>query len=506
MTKRIFAVFVSLLMILGGLNLSGSIVRADDLNWSDDSIRASAYTSKDEDAKTIEITSAKELGLLAYEVNNGNTYEGWTITLKNDIDLSGHNWDPIGHYTESYIYSNTKVFKGSFNGDNHTISNMNINIENVSDNNSAFGFFGGVLKGCVKNLNFENSNINVNSSSSISAGTVAGFFAGSEVSNITVDNSVIKGNGSSSVFVGGLCGCLYSSTSSSYNSNISNIIVSNITLSANTNDWKYRGGMIGYINEFNSVINNCYSSNITFMEEAAQDKHDYSGGLIGYENGGTKQYCYSDKLDIVGGQGPYPGTIANSSKVIDGKLETPVTIDGKTYDSLVGAMNAWVEQAGGDFITWDCDSLGVSHDLKSEYVDSTYHKLSCKNCSYSTDEKHTLTLENKKEATCTAEGYTGDEVCSVCKEVVKKGSVIKKLAHNYVDGKCSVCGAVDPNYNQNQSGGTSQGTSNNNSSQNTSNLNTPATGDSANMTLWIVILVVCIVVIGGSIVYMKKKK
>ena len=47
MTKRIFAVFVSLLMILGGLNLSGSIVRADDLNWSDDSIRASAYTSKD---------------------------------------------------------------------------------------------------------------------------------------------------------------------------------------------------------------------------------------------------------------------------------------------------------------------------------------------------------------------------------------------------------------------------------------------------------------------------
>lgn len=108
LVKKIFAVLFSCLIVLGGLNLNSSFVKADDLNWSDDSIRASAYTSKDEDAKTIEITSAKELGLLAYDVNNGNTYEGWTITLKNDIDLSGHNWDPIGHYTESYIDSNTK--------------------------------------------------------------------------------------------------------------------------------------------------------------------------------------------------------------------------------------------------------------------------------------------------------------------------------------------------------------------------------------------------------------
>lgn len=503
MVKKIFAVLVSCLIILGGLNLNSSFVKADDLNWSDDSIRASAYTSKDDTSKTIEITSAEELGLLSYEVNNGNTYEGWTITLKNDIDLSGHNWDPIGHYTESYIDSNTKVFKGSFDGDNHTISNMNINIENVSDNDSAFGFFGGVLKGCVKNLKFENSNVEIgNSSDSICVGTVAGYFAGSEVSNITVDNSVIKGNGSNSVLVGGLCGCLYDSTSSSYTSNISNIVVSKITLSANTNDWKYRGGMIGFINEYRSVINNCYSSNITFMEEAAQDNYDYSGTLFGFANGSTVSSCYFDNVPAAGRNAI--ASSLNLSKVVDGKLETPVTIDGKTYDSLVGAMNAWIEQAGGDFITWDCDSLGVSHDLEAVYFDSTYHKLSCKNCSYSTDEKHTLTLENKKEATCTAEGYTGDEVCSVCKEVVKKGSVIEKTAHNYVDGKCSVCGAVDPNYNPNPGEGTSSGSSQ--SSQNASNVNTPGTGDSSNMVMWVVILIVCVVAIGGSIVYMKKKK
>ena len=201
----------------------------------------------------------KSLDFFSYEVNNGITYEGWTITLKNDIDLFGHNWEPIGHWNGVNLeYNNENLFRGTFDGDNHTISNMNINIESITNGNKAVGFFSVLLNGCVKNLKFENSNVEVgNSSNSIAAGTVAGAFAGSEASNINIKNSVISAKGSSTN-VGGLCGSLYSSTSLSYNSNISNIIVSNITLSANTNDWKYRGGMIGYINEFNSVINNCY--------------------------------------------------------------------------------------------------------------------------------------------------------------------------------------------------------------------------------------------------------
>ena len=499
MVRRIFAVFVSCLIVLGGLNLNSFFVKADNLNWSDEGIRAESYENKDEGAKTIEISSAEELGLLSYEVDNGNKYEGWTITLKNDIDLSGHNWEPIGKNDQSDILDETCIFKGTFDGDNHTISNMNINVANVDDNNESFGFFALVYTGCVKNLNFENCNVEIgNSDSSINAGIVSGAFSGSEVSNITVDNSVINVNGSLHVFAGGLCGSLYDSRLLAYNSNIKNIIVSDVTISSITDKWwNYRGGIIGFINEFKMNLSNCYANNITFVQDSMQTENDFAGDLGGYGNGGKIQYCYHEGENAIGDKGPSPSVIENSSKVVDGKLETPVTIDGKTYDSLVGAMNAWVEQNGGDVARWDCDSLGVSHDLKSEYADSTYHKLSCKNCSYSTNEVHKLTLENKKDATCTSEGYTGDEVCSVCKEVIKKGSVIEKTAHNYVDGKCSVCGAVDPNYNPNPGEGTLD-----DSSQNAS----PGTGDSSNMTMWIAILVVCVVVIGGSIVYMKKKK
>ena len=37
---------------------------------------------------------------------------------------------------------------------------------------------------------------------------------------------------------------------------------------------------------------------------------------------------------------------------------------------------------------------------------------------------HKTELRNAKEATCTEDGYTGDEVCTVCGETVKEGQVI----------------------------------------------------------------------------------
>ena len=59
---------------------------------------------------------------------------------------------------------------------------------------------------------------------------------------------------------------------------------------------------------------------------------------------------------------------------------------------------------------------------------------------------HKTQLVNAKAATCTEDGYTGDEVCTVCGETVKKGEVIPATGHDYKDGKCTNCGETDPNY------------------------------------------------------------
>ena len=59
--------------------------------------------------------------------------------------------------------------------------------------------------------------------------------------------------------------------------------------------------------------------------------------------------------------------------------------------------------------------------------------------------QHTNTkVEGAADATCTAEGYTGDTVCAACGEILVPGEVIPVTEHTYVDGVCSSCGAEKP--------------------------------------------------------------
>ena len=59
---------------------------------------------------------------------------------------------------------------------------------------------------------------------------------------------------------------------------------------------------------------------------------------------------------------------------------------------------------------------------------------------------HDTQLVGAKAATCTEDGYTGDEVCRTCGETVKQGTVIPATGHDFQDGKCVNCGATDPDY------------------------------------------------------------
>jgi len=54
---------------------------------------------------------------------------------------------------------------------------------------------------------------------------------------------------------------------------------------------------------------------------------------------------------------------------------------------------------------------------------------------------HKTQLVGAKAATCTEDGYTGDEVCTVCQEIVRKGEVIPALGHKtqLVGAKAAAC-------------------------------------------------------------------
>jgi len=57
---------------------------------------------------------------------------------------------------------------------------------------------------------------------------------------------------------------------------------------------------------------------------------------------------------------------------------------------------------------------------------------------------HQLELQKAKPETCTQQGYTGDEVCLICENVIEEGESIAPHAHNYENSKCTECGAEKP--------------------------------------------------------------
>ncbi len=86
---------------------------------------------------TVGISTPGQLAAVARAVNHGvETFSGKSVVMTDDIDLTGHGWEPIGRAGND----NQNVFRGNFNGDGHTIRAMA-----VSDEFLAAGLFAIVL-------------------------------------------------------------------------------------------------------------------------------------------------------------------------------------------------------------------------------------------------------------------------------------------------------------------------------------------------------------------------
>ena len=123
---------------------------------------------------------------------------------------------------------------------------------------------------------------------------------------------------------------------------------------------------------------------------------------------------------------------------------------------------------------------------------------------------HDTELVGAKDATCTEDGYTGNEVCKVCQTVVKQGEVIPALGHDYKDGKCSRCGAEEPTtpVEPGKPGDSGKPTTPEKPAEPSqpTTPDTPATGDSSNMTaLWVVLAVAGLGIIALVVLLVTKR-
>ena len=144
-----------------------------------------------ESAEEFVIMTAEQLAGFAKLVDEGKTFEGKTVKLGQDIDLyvMGANDEPVSFDPIGYGYN--VVFKGTFDGQGHTISNLyqDGGALGIAQSTAGGGLFASVVDATIKNLTIDNAEIKMDI---IDMGTLVGYSYGTtSYENITVKNSVI---------------------------------------------------------------------------------------------------------------------------------------------------------------------------------------------------------------------------------------------------------------------------------------------------------------------------
>ena len=116
------------------------------------------------------VNTAAGLAYLAKDIATGKNYSGKTVLLTADLNMAGHNWEPIGCTTSC----SERAFAGTFNGQGHTITGLSSTL--LFDNMGLFGY----VTGTVKNLVVASSSI---TSSATNLGGIVGELNGGSVYN-----------------------------------------------------------------------------------------------------------------------------------------------------------------------------------------------------------------------------------------------------------------------------------------------------------------------------------
>ena len=303
---------------------SGSSYGSPDTGFSESWTSSGNYNISwyDKNKTEYHLSTAKELAGLAYLVNCGySNFENKTIKLDDNIDLSGKNWTTIGD-------GQNCEFRGSFDGQGHTISGIYIVCQH--EEQSCYGFWA-VISGVVgynpevvyvKNTNFQGKvNIETNKSTQVHLATnwygismiggVAGYAYNVHFENIKTDMDVIckRNHPNGYINLGGIVGAyqMYNSkeVAMRYCSHEGNLYADVWTNSGNSNPPRI-GGLAGHagISSWAGIIE--YSENFSSEISCKQPSGTHSksndikvGGIVGHGSPEIR-YCRSivDKIKI----------------------------------------------------------------------------------------------------------------------------------------------------------------------------------------------------------------
>lgn len=276
------------------------------------------YTSLGNSADNYEIKTESELLAFANIVNgtapNGiakDDFAGQTIILMNDIVLNT-SWIPVGNSNDTGYNSN--YFKGTFDGNSYTISQLNLDVEApvLSNGRYAHGFFGNTDGATIRNLTLSGQGLMYRTSGTSAGGYYLGGFVG-EAKDTHFENCRneinLMGYRFYGLRFGGFVGQLSGGSVKvcSNAGNLSTEFVSEV----------YAGGIIGIAERGTSLsMIACYTEDVIISASNAVNI-SILGGLIGEHSGKTvlvASYSLVDEIitDSPSHTNSYMGALAAS--------------------------------------------------------------------------------------------------------------------------------------------------------------------------------------------------
>lgn len=336
------------------------------------------------------------------------TDSGWYITrgktfiLMNDIDLSGvTDWTPIGCATGIYY---SKMFCGTFDGQGHTISGLNITRTGYGQN-TVIGLFGYLNGATIKNLKLDNFNFSatttdVEGSKYLYTG---GFLAAQAeqdniTSGVTVSGVTVTNSSATNMSISGLWSTTYGnatitncSTDFTVTANISNNnagiiggLIANIqntksvSISQSSSTMNASGsfflasGLVGYIYSGGATLNidNCYFGGK--ISSTRNNDNNSICGLVGFYTDGTWSSLKASKLNIsnsyVDAELSAPNGFVNT--IIGGHygpstaVKNNITLNNVFYsESMASLGEININNDNGKYVNLERNNVGIASNI-----------------------------------------------------------------------------------------------------------------------------------------------
>ncbi len=291
--------FTTMLLVLAMLcTMMSAMIPTASAAWDGSTVSAGLVGTGTETDPYL-ISSENDLAFVAKQVNEGNEfYADQYLKLTVDLDLGNQNWIPIGMGKPNY-------FKGNFDGDGHTISNLTCKTEDGNSNAIYAGVFGRTENAVIKNLNVENADL------------VSAKYAGAIVGQLTcvadggygaVINCHVTNINARGLQIGGVVGRSSQSKATKGQLQIIGCTANNITMNP-LSDTDFTASSISFGNHFiggivggagQTVITGCGVTNMTAL--AYGTSFAPVGGIVGVQgadSGATDvTNCYAIGINL----------------------------------------------------------------------------------------------------------------------------------------------------------------------------------------------------------------